>query len=438
MTLPIEFEERMCSLLGDEYPAFKAALTQGTATKGLITGIKAKKDVIEDTLLIKPLSYGGYTFDFEGPGKHPLHHAGGFYVQDPSAIATGAAIEPEAGWRVLDTCASPGGKSISYGSRIGDTGLLISNEISPARAKVLASNIERMGLKNTIVTNLPTDALGGMYRGYFDLVIADVPCSGEGMFRKYPEALAGWNLGMVSKCAALGKEILENVYDTVKGGGYLLFSTCTFAPEEDEEQIEAFLSRHTDFTLCELPVPLKAVTAEGIGGVGRRFYPHISEGEGQYICLLKRDARTEEELLFKNTGRAPSRAEMDVLNAFLCENTDIDPASLAVYACRDGLRALSTAHPMADKGVFAYGVNLGSVEKGVFRPHHQLFSAYGDRFKRVADLDEGQARLYLTGNVIPYDIENGWCALSYMGATLGGGKATGGIIKNHYPKGLRN
>jgi len=438
MNLPTEFEKRMSLLLGDEYPAFKRALTEGEATKGLITGIKAKKEVIEATLSVKALPYGGYTFDFDGPGKHPLHHAGAFYVQDPSAIATGASIAPEAGWRVLDTCASPGGKSISYGSRIGDSGLLISNEISASRAKVLASNIERMGLKNTIVTNLPTDALGRMYRGYFDLVIADVPCSGEGMFRKYPEALSGWNPGMVDKCATLGKEILENVYDTVKGGGYLLFSTCTFSPKEDEEQIEAFLAGHPDFTLWELPEALKAVTAPGIGGIGRRFYPHISEGEGQYICLLKRTSTEEEDILFKNAGKAPSPADMDILNAFLRENTDIDPASLAVYACRDGLRALSDAHPMAEKGVFAYGVNLGRVEKGIFHPHHQLFSAYGHRFRRKADLDEAKARLYLTGNVVPYDIENGWCAVTYLGAALGGGKASGGIIKNHYPKGLRN
>ena len=438
MKLPIEFEERMSALLGADYPAFKSALTEGRATKGLITGCKASADVIESTLPVKRLPYGGYTFDFDSPGKHPLHHAGAFYVQDPSAIATGAAVEPRAGWRVLDTCASPGGKSISYGSRIGDTGLLVSNEISPARAKVLASNIERMGLRNTIVTNLPTEALGGMYSAYFDLVIADVPCSGEGMFRKYPEALSGWNTGMVKKCAKLGEEILENVCTCGRHGGYLLFSTCTFSPEEDEEQIERFLSRHPDFSLCELPESLWAVTAPGIGGIGRRFYPHISEGEGQYICLLKRACEKDPSVTFNNTGRPPSREELSVFSDFLRENTHVDPADLAVYSCRDGLRALSTAHPVADKGVFAYGVNLGSVEKGVFRPHHQFFSAYGRQFKRIAELDEEKARLYLTGNVVPFDIENGWCALSYMGAHLGGGKATGGIIKNHYPKGLRN
>ncbi len=438
MILPVEFEERMSALLGEDYPAFKTALTEAEATKGLITGIKLTPEALESTLPVTPLPYGGYISRLDNPGKHPLHHAGAFYVQDPSAIATGAAVEPNEGWRVLDTCASPGGKSISYGSRIGDGGLLISNEISPARAKVLASNIERMGLPNAIVTNLPTDALGRMYRGYFHLVIADVPCSGEGMFRKYPDALSGWNLGMVKKCAALGEQILENVCGCVMGGGYLLFSTCTFAPEEDEGQITKFLERHPDFSLSDLPECVKAATAPGIGGIGRRFYPHISEGEGQYICLLQRRGDTEEQILFDSAGKAPSKDELAVFSAFLRENTCIDPTEFAVYSCRDGLRALSRAHPMAGKGVFAYGVNLGTVEKGVCRPHHQFFSAYGQRFKRKAELTEEQARLYLTGNVIPYDIENGWCALSYMGAALGGGKATGGIIKNHYPKGLRN
>lgn len=438
MILPIEFEKRMSELLGEEYPAFKTALTEGTATKGLICGSKVSPNTLESSLDIEKLPYGGYVSHLDNPGKHPLHHAGAFYVQDPSAIATGAAAEPEAGWRVLDTCASPGGKSISYGSRIGDTGLLVSNEISPSRAKVLASNIERMGLKNTIVTNLPTDTLGKMYSGYFNLVIADVPCSGEGMFRKYPDALSGWNTGMVKKCASLGEEILENVHGCVMGGGYLLFSTCTFSPEENEEQITKFLARHPDFTLCDLPDCVKAVTAEGIGGIGRRFYPHVFAGEGQYICLLKRTSDAEEEILFRGEGKAPSKEELSVLSAFLRDNTDIDPTELAVFSCRDGLRTLSCPHPMPDKGAFAYGVNLGNAEKGVFRPHHQFFSAYGVRFKRRAELSEDEARLYLSGNTVPYGIENGWCALSYMGAPLGGGKATGGIIKNHYPKGLRN
>lgn len=438
MNLPIEFEKRMSALLGGEYPAFKAALTEGRAVKGLITGVKGAPGLIEECLSAERLPYGGYLLHEDNPGRHPLHHGGAFYVQDPSAILTGAVAEPEDGWRVLDACASPGGKSISYGSRIGDGGLLVSNEISPSRVKALASNIERMGLRNTVVTNLPTDALGRMYSAYFDLVITDVPCSGEGMFRKYPEALSGWNTGMVKKCAALGEEILDNVCGCVRGGGYLLFSTCTFSPEEDEEQAERFLSRHPDFSLCDLPECVKAATAPGIGGIGRRFYPHISEGEGQYVCLFKRTSDTHEDILFRDAGKAPSREQLTVLSAFLRDNTDIDPAELAVYACRDGLRTLSCPHPMAEKGVFAYGVDLGAVEKGVFRPHHQFFSAYGHRFLRKAELDEEKARLYLTGNVIPYVTDNGWCALTYKGVPLGGGKATGGIIKNHYPKGLRN
>lgn len=445
ITLPEEFVARMKGLLGGDYPAFSAALREGDATKALFSGCKLTEDEFTSAadfpLMPLPYGRGGYMFSLEHPGRHPLHHAGAFYVQDPSAQATVSALSLPAGARVLDCCAAPGGKSIQLGCAAGENGLLVSNEINPSRARILASNIERMGLTNTVVTSVPTDILGRWYSGYFDLVVADAPCSGEGMFRKYPEALSGWNPGMVRKCAALQKEILDNVCGCVKPGGYLLYSTCTFSVEENEEQVAAFLSRHGDFTLRPVGDALTAVTAPAVDGLphARRFYPHLSPGEGQFIALMQRSAECAPQRTPRDERIPPRPDELETLNKFLRENTDIDPAGISVCSSRDGLRTLSCDHPHAGKGVFAYGVLLGTAEKGVFRPHHQFFSAYGHRFLRKlaltsADADTGA---FLAGNTVKADIPDGWCTVTVDGAPLAGGKAVGGTVKNHYPKGLR-
>ncbi len=447
IVLPESFEKRLQGVVED-YPAFAHALCDGEAEKGLFVTNKITSDELRAVLPFDierlPYSERGFRFDAPLPGRNPLHHAGAFYVQDPSAQATVACAPVKAGMKVLDTCASPGGKSIALGCLIGDDGLLVSNEVNRSRARVLASNIERVGLKNTVVTCVSCETLGDWYDGFFDLVLTDAPCSGEGMFRKYPAALDGWNDGMVRKCSALQHDILESVCNCVKPGGYLLYSTCTFSPEENEYQIESFLDAHTEFTLCKVNEEVKKISACGITQRTRdtcRLYPHLFPGEGQFVALLQRaDSDADERgITFRDASVPPSLSELTVLSEFLRENTDIDPAAVAVRKCKDGLRVLSCEHPVIANGVFAYGVCLGSVEKGVFRPHHQFFSAYGDRFTRRLNFSScgAEAADYLAGRGFLVDSEDGWCSVSVDGASLGGGKVVCGMLKNHYPKGLR-
>ena len=449
MKLPADFKERMKTILQNDFPAFERALLNGNAEKGLFVTRKMHADALCSRLPFPleqiPYCENGFYFQTEFPGRHPLHHAGAFYVQDPSAMATVCALEIREGWKILDCCAAPGGKSIQLACAAGQTGLLVANEINHSRRRVLASNIERAGLGNAVVTGVPAQTLRKWYPAYFDLVLADVPCSGEGMFRKYEAALAGWNEGLVRSCEEKQREILENVCTCVADGGYLLYSTCTFSPEENELQIERFLERHPEFSLCPVRRELLPYTAEGLGEAARltrRFYPHLARGEGQFIALLKKNGTLcadRPSPAFRDTSVHPSREENAILRAFLSENTVMQADAAQIRKFRDGFRLLSTEHPVPETGVFAYGINLGSIEKGIFHPHHQFFSAYGSLFTRKISLssDSPEAALYLAGQTLPTDVGNGWCAVLMDSAPVGGGKAVNGVLKNHYPKGLR-
>ena len=448
MILPENFCERMKDILGDEYPAFAQALTDGQASKGLFCARKMSARKLQEhpelALSGIPFTKNGFLFEAEHIGRHPLHHAGAFYVQDPSAQATVSAVEIKPGAKVLDCCAAPGGKTVALSAAVGDEGFVLSNEIDSSRAKKLAQNVERMGLRNTLVTSLTTEELSERYREYFDIVLADAPCSGEGMFRKYETAQSGWNPGMVKKCADLQKKILDNVAFTLAPGGILIYSTCTFSPEEDEWQTEAFLCRHPEFSLIKPSDALDPYTRPGITEKtrdARRFYPHIYPGEGQYIAVMRKSEGQADTRLPASFAQPPTREELTVISDFLKEYTTLDPAALSFVRSPDGLRALSCAHPYPQSGAVSYGVLFGSVEKGIFRPHHNLFSAYGEFFKNRLDLPcpSPEIDAYLKGNTLNVpNMPNGWCCVLAHGCPLGGGKVVSGTLKNHYPKGLRN
>ena len=439
----------MRNLLGDSYPDFEKALTQGSATKALFRTNKISSEALARMLPFEltPLEYAprGALFGGELPGKHPLHHAGAFYIQDPSAQATVNAAEVTEGMRVLDACASPGGKTVFLACSVGDDGLVVSNEADRGRARTLAGNVERAGLRNTVVTCSDARLLGGLYENFFDIVLADAPCSGEGMFRKYAAACEGWSTGAVRKCAELQREILDGVCRCVKLGGLLIYSTCTFSPEEDELQTENFLARHPDFHLEAVRGKVADVTSDGITEktrLARRFYPHLSPGEGQYIALMRRDTDREgvADIVLPHDGAdRTSGEELSAIEKFLSENTDITTDELRIVKSGEMLCALSTEHPYVRGITVSHGVTLGSVSKGLFRPHHNFFTAYGQRFLRRTELDPSSPECadYIAGRCIKTELDNGWCAVFVGGCTLGGGKAVGGVLKNHYPKGLR-
>ena len=302
--LPAAFCERMKALLGDDYPAFLASYERDMQRGLRINPYKTDRDTLLGALSdlpLRPIPYekNGFYLDCTeaGTGNHPLHHAGAFYLQEPAAMLPVASAVICEGDFVLDVCAAPGGKSTQLAAAIGREGLLVSNEFVPSRAKILLSNIERLGIPNAIVTNTDAAHLREWYEGCFDCVVVDAPCSGEGMFRKNEDAISEWSEDNVAMCAERSFEIISDASHCLRGGGTLIYATCTFAPEENEELIARFLAANPGYTVEFLPDAVRAVTTPGICipdckedlSRAARCYPHVTGGEGQFVCVLKKD-----------------------------------------------------------------------------------------------------------------------------------------------------
>lgn len=452
--LPEKFKERMRRLLGDEYDRFETALTEGEAVRGVrINRLKTDADgfFAHSALKVRKTEYApdGYVLTENiAVGMLPEHHSGMIYMQDPGAMASLSSVDIPKGAYVIDLCAAPGGKSGQAATMIGEDGFLFANEYVPKRAKITVSNFERLGIKNAMVSSLDTAELKKMFRDYFDFVIADVPCSGEGMFRKSEESLTEWSEENVAHCAERQKEILENAASLVKGGGHVIYSTCTYAPEENELVVLDFIEKHPNFKLVPVKEELKNATRGGIYGgdaaeLMRRFYPHICEGEGQFVALLRRDEEDggSPKILYKDASRPLTKDERCAVEEFFKKHLKKTPDA---EARKVGENIVLVPHglPVPPYSIFSAGVLLGEVKKGLLTPAHQFFSAYGELFSESVELSDDRASLdaYLGGEEIsvPDTKKSGWCAVTYGGATLGGGKISSGRMKNHYPKGLRN
>ncbi len=449
--LPLDFEKRMRSILNDEFELLQNELENRDAERSFrINTVKADASTFSNPFNSSPIPYleNGYYFKDERIGNHPYHHAGAIYVQDPSAMATVNCLDIEKGWRILDICAAPGGKSSQLAEKTGKDGILFSNEYVPSRCKLLVGNFERLGLTNAIVTNTDAKTLSEWFDECFDLVLADVPCSGEGMFRKNEQAIEMWSQENVLACAKRQKEILNYGAMTVKKGGYLLYSTCTFSLEENEMQIDEFLATHSDFSLVPVKEALALNTKDGVAFDGarskelklcRRFYPHVSKGEGQFFALLKRDGSSNGNFCYKDGSQELSKKEKETVEHFLSK-TLREYKDLYIRKHNDNIVALPKGAPLPPKSVFCAGVLLGQIKSNLFLPHHQLFSAFGHRFIRQIDLKLTDSRLYsyLHGDVFAVDgIENGFGCVQVDGICVGGVKIVDGVAKNHYPKGLR-
>ncbi len=450
--LPQGFENRMRALLGEEYPAFAASIEEPAVRAMRVNYAKCSDEKILDSYFVgEPISYakGGYYIkaDAEGVGNSPEHHAGMIYMQDPGAMASLCSIEKLPGAKVCDLCAAPGGKTTQAAALIGNDGFILANEYVPKRAKILVGNIERLGIRNATVTSLDTAELAALFENYFDLVIADAPCSGEGMFRKGEVARSEWSEKNIALCTDRQEHILKNAAILTRPGGYLVYSTCTFSLEENELMLKKFLAEHTDFEICSVPEALKAYTSPGIVSEGapngiheaRRFYPHVSRGEGQFFALLRRcEGSAEPRLNFKDSAVAPSHRELEVIEKFLKENLVKIPDGRIIKK-GDSFSIIPHGMPLLPRSVFSCGTLLGEIRGNLFFPAHQLFSAYGTLFRRKKELEYDEALRYIAGEELDTESgESGYCALLYHGAALGGGKASSGKIKNHYPKGLRH
>ncbi len=451
--IPTKFLARMRELFNEvEYAAFCTALERDAVRAFRVNTVKTDAARLLPLLPFQaePLGFAenAYYANAEKVGALPCHHAGMLYMQDPSAISTIAAVNVKAGMRVLDLCAAPGGKSTQLAAAIGAQGVLVSNEYVPARCRILQGNIERMGVTNTVVTNLATDSLADFYGAYFDLVVADAPCSGEGMLRKYEVAGEEWSEENVALCAARQREILSNAARCVAPGGQLLYATCTFSLEENEQNVAHFLDTHPDFSLIPVSPAVIAATASGIDVNGRdmlhcrRFYPHLSLGEGQFLALMVRQGAAGSTKPARDGATTLSRAENDTVSALFAETLTQAPYG-RLCRIRDGI-FLAPDIPLPPAGVFAAGVCVGTCAKNRIEPHHQFYSALGSLFCRQLHLTTTDPRVaqYLRGEEIDCPElageKNGYTAVLFEGAPLGGGKCVGGRLKNHYPKGLRN
>lgn len=460
MNLPIEFEKKMKAFLGNEWDDFLYSYDNNRFQALRFNTLKVQSPEermrILKTLKIsldKKVSWANEAYYFDEnvrPGKHPYHEMGLYYIQEPSAMSAAALLAPKPGMRVLDLCAAPGGKSTQLATYLGDSGLLVSNEINTQRSRILSQNIERMGIKNAIVTNEDSFVLASHFPDFFNAIQVDAPCSGEGMFRKLPEAIEQWSMENVAICAARQKEILDNAAVMLKPGGTIVYSTCTFSKEENEDVIEYFLERHPDFTLEEM----------------ERFWPHKVDGEGHFVAKLvrrgsvdtdlKADRKTKKNKNSKNrkneTKPAFTKENMKLLSEFLDETISEDMAawiknSRLVMFGEQLYRLPDMEVDIKGLKVQRVGLHIGEFKKQRFEPSHSLALALKlNDAKNLVKLtcDNPQTIGFFNGQSVMLSDEQaaeckkGWALVCVDGYPAGWGKVNGAQVKNHYPKGLRN
>jgi 16S rRNA C967 or C1407 C5-methylase (RsmB/RsmF family)/NOL1/NOP2/fmu family ribosome biogenesis protein len=421
--LPSAFLEKMQHLLGAEFAAFCAELEMGERHYAIRANtLKIARDDLAARLgLAEFVSWsdaGIYASPTARLGAHPLHHAGAFYVQEPSAQAVaGTALSCSSlplpafsSLRVLDLCAAPGGKSTHLAALMGNTGLLVCNEIHPTRAKALCENLERLGCMSAVSNEDPA-RLVERWGAFFDLVLLDAPCSGEGMFRKHDAAIAAWSQAHVQACATRQSSLLESAAKLLRGGGRLVYSTCTFSSEENEAVIERLLE--TDLAFEQI--------------VQQRYFPHQGRGEGHFVAVLQKtgdDSNQPKALEIRHPPKMYKEfmAEFAVPEGVPLEfkgNIEIVHSDLPSF---DGIKVLRMGIPVA------------KLEKNRLEPNHAL-SRMGQH--EMVDLEPQEVGAYLRGETVARGGENGWVLLAVDGFGLGWGKRVGGVIKNHYPKHLR-
>ena len=446
-SLPCEFTERMKNLLGDEYEDFLKSYNEKPVRAFRVNTDKISLAEFQKLNIFSnekiPYVENGYYFDYDGIGNHPCHHAGMIYIQEPAAMVPVESIHINPDWKVLDLCAAPGGKSSQIKNKLGEKGVLVSNEIVPSRCKILTGNMERMGFKNVVTTCMHPQKLSKEFPEAFDMIVVDAPCSGEGMFRKEEIAIQEWSLENVKMCAQRQAEILDCAVKMLKKGGYIVYSTCTFSLEENEMTVDSFLQRHPEFVIYPVTEKVRENTADGICFDGckceninytRRCYHHKTKGEGQFVAVLKHNECNKEYFSASFGKEKLDKVLVDFLDDTLVA---YDERNVQIY---NGNPVYFTPDFPIRKGTaFSCGVTIGEIRKNYVQPHHQFFMAMGTDFKRKIELsaESDEIKKYLHGEEFNTDCENGWAAVLVDGCTVGGVKVSNGRAKNHYPKGLR-
>ena len=428
--LPEAFLERMKHQLGDEYEDFLGSLERPRAVALRYNPLKGPAPKLPFVGESVPWEPEGFYYDPDSrPGLHIYHEAGVYYLQEASAMAPVALLDPQPGEKICDLCSAPGGKTTQIAGRMMGRGFLLCNEWSPKRAKILSRNIERMAVANALVTNESTDRLAARFPGFFDRVLVDAPCSGEGMFRKEEAAITAWSQETVEMCARRQAEILHNAARMVRPGGRLVYSTCTFAPEEDELAVAAFLESHPDFEPEVIDTPWFVPAPNG----GHRLWPHKLLGEGHFAAVLKKTNGEEEADIPTVSGeKLPKEWQ-----TFAKELGITLPPGKAVSFGTNLFWVPEETPDLKKLKVLRPGLELGEVKKGRFEPAHALALWLKDCANTVSfDPDSPEMKAYLHGEVLPCGLQ-GWCLVKAGDFSIGWGKADKIQLKNHYPKGLR-
>ena len=427
--LPEAFLTRMEAQLGAEYPAYLESLQRPRAVALRFNPLKGDAPSLPFVQDNVPWERQGYYYNPDSrPGLHPYHEAGVYYLQEASAMAPAAILDPHPGERVCDLCAAPGGKSTQIAGKLGGEGFLLCNEINPKRAKILSRNIERLGIANALVTNEHPATLASRFPGYFHRVMVDAPCSGEGMFRKEEAAVTDWSQETVEMCAQRQREILHSAAQLVCPGGRLVYSTCTFAPEENEQTVASFLQFHPDFYPEEVAAPWFAKGENG----SFRLWPHLLRGEGHFLAVLRRQG----EIDVPENRIAADKLPKQWLDFAKTMNIRL-PAGRPVLFGQSLYWAPAEMPDISRLKVLRPGLELGEVKKDRFEPAHALALWLADCTNRVSfPADSPEIAAYMHGEVIPCPTR-GWCRVEVDGYGLGWGKGDGTVLKNHYPKGLR-
>lgn len=424
MNLPEKFCERMKNELGNEYESFIKSYDDTPYIALRVNTLKISADEFKDIVDFcgesVPWCHTGFYYDGK-KGNHPSSIAGLFYSQEPSAMIAAELAEVEEGDKVLDLCAAPGGKSTQLAAKLGGKGLLVSNEVNSGRAKILCENIERMGIKNAVVTNMYPEKMEKLFPEFFDKIVVDAPCSGEGMFRKDFAAIKEWSIEHTKSCAVRQSSILDSAYKMLSPGGRLVYSTCTFSNEENEETAQNFAEKYSDISLIEM----------------HRLMPHEIKGEGHFSAVFEKSGERQAK---KHTPPTSAKKEMiEAYRSFEKENLNISLDGNFV-SFGENLYLLPREMITLDKiKCIRPGLFLGEERKGRFVPSHHLATALKkEDFKRSIALGENELEAYLKGETIAHTGEKGYGVMLYKEKfPVGWYKLSDGQAKNHYPKHLR-
>lgn len=434
MQLPQDFLERMQAQLGEEFEAYKKSFEEKS-----VQGLRVNTDKIsvEDFLHIAPFHLkpvpwtenGFYTEETDAVTKHPYYFAGLYYVQEPSAMLPAALLCPKPGDKVLDLCAAPGGKATELGGRLHREGLLVANDISHSRAKALLKNLELNGIGNLFVCSEEPEKLAGAYETFFDKILVDAPCSGEGMFRRDPSVLKAYQERGPQYYAGLQKTIVEAAVRMLKPGGQMVYSTCTFSREEDEDIVQFICENHPDMEQISI----------------RRLFPHQVKGEGHFAALLKKK-ETESKLTAGETDPFGSPQKIKAWEAFCQKNLNLDLPNWKLTEMENRVYAILPQGDIKKKiRYLRTGLLLGEQKQNRFIPSQALAMflkkeeaksvlSFSCRDNRVIRYLKGET-LELAEGELPEPAE--WTLVCVDGYPLGWGKCVNGSLKNKYYPGWR-